>query len=352
MFADYCEIGPVDACDGTAKPRTYAWNKLVNLILVDNPVGTGFSFTKHAAGYARNEDQIAAQLITVFKSIFAKYPQLQQNSFYIFAESYGGKMAANAGVALMNAISQGTIKCNFKGVGLGDSWISPYDSVASYGAFLESVGHLNPTERVASDKYAKEIAAALEGKHFALATELWGAQQGYISRHAANVNWYNFLQHTDMSMTNLTKYINTVVKQQYKLDRTWTMSSGEVFEKLTEDFMQPAIDKVDTLLQFGYEVIVYNGQLDLIVDTLGTNAWIQKLRWSGLSGFNTTEKTVLRGSATGGVSAVSLDALASQRTQRLYYPGPAVMQSAEAQDNDIIGHTNYAFLQKYKNLSL
>ena len=34
------------------------------------------------------------------------------------------------------------------------------------------------------------------------------------------------------------------------------------------------------------QVVVFNGQLDLIVDTIGTNVWLQKLKWSGLKQYN------------------------------------------------------------------
>lgn len=35
------------------------------------------------------------------------------------------------------------------------------------------------------------------------------------------------------------------------------------------DFMRPVVDVVDQLLSAGVNVTVYNGQLDLIVDTMG-----------------------------------------------------------------------------------
>lgn len=38
------------------------------------------------------------------------------------------------------------------------------------------------------------------------------------------------------------------------------------------DFMRPVVDIVDQLLTAGVNVTVYNGQLDLIVDTIGKRA--------------------------------------------------------------------------------
>lgn len=45
--------------------------------------------------------------------------------------------------------------------------------------------------------------------------------------------------------------------------------STKVFENMAEDFMRPVIDIVDQLLAANVNVTVYNGQLDLIVDTMG-----------------------------------------------------------------------------------
>lgn len=43
----------------------------------------------------------------------------------------------------------------------------------------------------------------------------------------------------------------------------------EVFSNMAGDFMKPVVDVVDQLLSAGVNVTVYNGQLDLIVDTMG-----------------------------------------------------------------------------------
>lgn len=53
-----------------------------------------------------------------------------------------------------------------------------------------------------------------------------------------------------------------------------SVSSGQaeaVFESMAGDFMKPVVDIVDQLLAAGVNVTVYNGQLDLIVDTMGAD---------------------------------------------------------------------------------
>lgn len=44
-----------------------------------------------------------------------------------------------------------------------------------------------------------------------------------------------------------------------------------MFESMAGDFMKPVVDIVDQLLAAGVNVTVYNGQLDLIVDTMGAD---------------------------------------------------------------------------------
>lgn len=50
---------------------------------------------------------------------------------------------------------------------------------------------------------------------------------------------------------------------------------------MAEDFMKPVIDIVDQLLAANVSVTVYNGQLDLIVDTMGKGlldwGWEQRM---------------------------------------------------------------------------
>ena len=41
------------------------------------------------------------------------------------------------------------------------------------------------------------------------------------------------------------------------------------------------------------QVVVFNGQLDLIVDTIGTNVWVQKLKWNGLKSWNNAARKPL-----------------------------------------------------------
>ncbi len=47
-----------------------------------------------------------------------------------------------------------------------------------------------------------------------------------------------------------------------------------------------------------FQVVVYSGQLDLICDTIGTELWVQKLKWAGLQKYNSAPRKTIRSQTT------------------------------------------------------
>ncbi|KJH51453.1 hypothetical protein DICVIV_02369 [Dictyocaulus viviparus] len=66
--------------------------------------------------------------------------------------------------------------------------------------------------------------------------------------------------------------------------------SAAVFSRQSEDFMKPIWSTVDELLINGTNVIVYNGNQDLICDSIGTEMWMDRLTWTGMKSFKTMKK--------------------------------------------------------------
>nr|BAE32033.1 unnamed protein product [Mus musculus] len=235
--------------------------------------------------------------------------------FYIFSESYGGKMAAGISVELYKAVQQGTIKCNFSGVALGDSWISPVDSVLSWGPYLYSMSLLDNQGLAEVSDIAEQVLDAVNKGFYKEATQLWGKAEMIIEKNTDGVNFYNILTKSspEKAMESsleflrsplvrlcqrhvrhlqgdaLSQLMNGPIKKKLKIipeDISWGAQASYVFLSMEGDFMKPAIDVVDKLLAAGVNVTVYNGQLDLIVDTIGQESWVQKLKWPQLSKFN------------------------------------------------------------------
>ena len=62
-----------------------------NLLYVDQPAGTGFSFVTSPFGYETNERQIATELWDLIRQFYRLYPKYSTLDLYVFGESYGEK---------------------------------------------------------------------------------------------------------------------------------------------------------------------------------------------------------------------------------------------------------------------
>jgi hypothetical protein len=100
LFGLFTEIGPFNiGADMRAVPRgKNGWNNHYHLLFIDNPVGTGFSFTDDAGGYVQNQTQVGSDLHEALTQFFKGFPELKKNDFYVTGESYAGKYVSISGI--------------------------------------------------------------------------------------------------------------------------------------------------------------------------------------------------------------------------------------------------------------
>lgn len=318
-FGNFAEIGPQDV---HLQPRNHSWVRFANLLFIDNPVGTGYSYVTNEMAYATNNSQIAADLVTMTSVFLTKMPEFQTVPLYIFSESYGGKMAAEFALALHKAQASGKVSCKLEGVALGDGWLSPLDSTSTWGQYLYTMSFLDKSNLLTLNKVVSEIRQALVAGEGAKATQLWGAAEDLVEQLTNGVDWYNILQPQSYQLAaasplslpddhplqrsfrrhvahfyngTLSQLMNGPIREKLGTipkNVTWGGQATEVFKALQADFMLPAVKTVDRLLnETDVRVAVYSGQLDLIVDALGTLQWMEQLTWAGMKEFQATAKT-------------------------------------------------------------
>ena len=344
-FGNLAELGPRALLpNGTTVPRATSWVQLANLLFLDNPVGAGYSYVDDAALLATNNSQIAADIVTFLTALVAKYPAFSTAPFHVFCESYGGKMSAGLSAALLAALDRGQLKMNFAGVALGDSWISPIDYVDTWAPYLIATNLMDSTDAATVAPATAACDTAVAAGEWVAATNAWGAMESAIGGVTAGANWYNILAYgvdepvvgrggpaapplsplaaraappgADLQVLArayqrtvaapygqrlgdyLSDYMNGAARAHFNARGavipagvTWGGQSDAVFSALSGDFMRPVVDVVDGLLASGkLNVTVYNGQLDLICCTLGTERWMARLKWPGMAAFYATPK--------------------------------------------------------------
>lgn len=91
MFGLFVQNGPYYITkDGQLKLRSVPWTSRFSVLYVDNPVGTGYSFTDDKKGYARNETDVGRDLLEALLQFFTLFYEYAGNDFYVTGESYAG----------------------------------------------------------------------------------------------------------------------------------------------------------------------------------------------------------------------------------------------------------------------
>ncbi|XP_040384465.1 serine carboxypeptidase-like 19 [Oryza brachyantha] len=101
------EIGPIEFAAkyyyrGVPKLiyRPQTWTKMSNIIFVDSPVGTGFSYATTQEGFKSSDTKAVQQLLIFLKEWLQEHPRFSQNPLYIAGDSYGGMIVPTLTLAI------------------------------------------------------------------------------------------------------------------------------------------------------------------------------------------------------------------------------------------------------------
>ncbi|KAI9402600.1 hypothetical protein POPTR_001G291800v4 [Populus trichocarpa] len=95
------EIGPLSfdyaKSSGGGKPvfalNPYSWTKIANIIFVDAPVGTGFSYSTTWEGYHVSDTISAAETYEFLRKWLVDHPKFLANQLYVAGDSFSGIVA-------------------------------------------------------------------------------------------------------------------------------------------------------------------------------------------------------------------------------------------------------------------
>ncbi|PRQ50349.1 putative carboxypeptidase C [Rosa chinensis] len=172
-IGNFEEVGPLDT---NLKPRNSTWLQKADLLFVDNPVGTGFSFVEDNALFVKNDVEAATDLTTLLKELFNRNESLQKSPLFIVAESYGGKFAATLGLSAIKAIEEGTLKLR-----LGGKYL------LSWGPLLKDVSRIDDDGLEKSNSVAQLIKQQIKDGKLEDATNSWSHLENLISAGSNDV---------------------------------------------------------------------------------------------------------------------------------------------------------------------
>ncbi|UJR27757.1 hypothetical protein I4U23_009030 [Adineta vaga] len=295
LFGLFAEQGPI-MVDKEQKlhPSEITWNSKYHLLYIDQPVGTGYSFTKSEDGYVRNEDEVARDLYSMLTQFFQIFPEHIPSPFYVTGESYGGKYVPAIVYKIHIENPQAKVKINLKGMAIGDGLIDPYNQW-NYGPVFYQFGLIDEIEMERVNLESELARNAIELKQYQIAYELFSdLLDDFYTNKTGLHNIYNYLQ-TQMpdSFNYYVPWVTASNNRQKIHVGNLTYNDGDaVGIALANDMMQSIVDKVTVIANNNYKVLIYNGLLDVIIASSLTMEWIDKFQWKYAEDVRNAERKV------------------------------------------------------------
>jgi len=298
-LAVFYEQGPYRISkSGDISLNPYSWNEYVNILFMDQPVGTGFSYADNNDAYCQDEDCVAEDLYEFLQHFFEAYPQYANLDFYVTGESYGGHYVP----AISSKIFTSTVgmKINMKGFAVGNGLTMPaiqygqYTNFALDNKLISQSQHDSLQRKVDTcvsliNKGAKGMFATLECNQI-----ISGIQQ-----IAGHFNVYDIRKPCVGSLCYDFSPLDTLMAKQEVVQAlnvsskaNWAECNNNVHSKMMNDWFNNLEPKIPPMLEGGYKVLIYAGVEDFICNWYGNREWVNAMKWSGTSEYQKLNYTV------------------------------------------------------------
>lgn len=276
----------------------FGWDKVSNLIYVDQPTGTGFSYSSDDEDIRHNEEGVSNDLYDFMQAFFKEHPQYLKNDFYITGESYAGHYipAFAARVHQGNKDKQG-LHINLKGFAIGNGLTNPeiqYKAYTDYALDMKLIqqSDYNRMAKTVSDcEQAIKLCGADGGSSCLAAYMVCNHIFNHIVDLSGGKNYYDIRKKCEGDLC----YDFSTMEDFLKLksvrealgvgDIDFVSCSSTVYEAMIRDWMRNLEVGIPAMLEDGIKLLVYAGEYDLICNWLGNSRWVHAMEWSGQKQF-------------------------------------------------------------------
>ncbi|KAL0460143.1 UNVERIFIED_CONTAM: Serine carboxypeptidase 3 [Sesamum latifolium] len=255
----------------------FGWDKISNLIYVDQPTGTGFSYSSDDDDIRHDEEGVSNDLYDFLQAFFKEHPQYAKNDFYITGESYAGHYipAFAARVHQGNKNREG-LHINLKGFAIGNGLTNPEIQYKAYTDYALDMKLIQQSDYNSMGKLVSDCQQAIK---------LCAADGGSscVSAYMVCNNIFNRI--VDISGDGGFSKPKVFREALGVGDIDFVSCSSTVYEAMVTDWMRNLEVGIPALLEDGIKLLVYAGEYDLICNWLGNSRWVHAMEWSGQKQF-------------------------------------------------------------------
>ncbi|CAH1107289.1 unnamed protein product [Psylliodes chrysocephalus] len=281
------ENGPFFIKDNKLVLRNSSWTTSNSVLYIDQPAGTGFSFTN--GGYAENQTKVGEDLYKAIYQFFQLFPNLQPNEFFIAGESYAGKYIPAAAYTILKKNPSDEIKINLKGLAIGNGLTDPKYQVM-YADYLIQHGFIDPKSRDALKDFEKQVVESMNNEDWDQASNQIDVELNTINGLTGLSSLYNYLEnYSDESDDGIGNLLSREdVRRAIHVGNT-DYGDSAVYSYLSSDIPKSVAPLVAELLEH-YRILIFNGQLDIMVAYPMTVDYLQNLDFVSAEEYKNAER--------------------------------------------------------------
>ncbi|KAE8596603.1 hypothetical protein XENTR_v10016174 [Xenopus tropicalis] len=302
MFGLFVEHGPYIVNENlTLGYRKYSWTEKFSVLYIDNPVGTGFSFTDDDKGFAKDQNDVGRDLYSALTQFFQMFPEYQKNEFYATGESYAGKYVPAIGYYIHTHNPTAKVKINFKGIAIGDGLCDPEMMLGGYADFLYQTGMVDENQKAFIQQQADLAIKYIQQEKWIEAFDVFDAllngdrteYPSFFQNATGCTNYFNFLQCQEpLDQEYFGSFLSlSEVRKSIHVGNLTFHDGSEVEKHLLSDVMK-TIKPWLAVLMDNYRVLLYSGQLDVIVAAPLTERFLPTVPWSKVEEYKKAERFV------------------------------------------------------------
>lgn len=301
----FLELGPFKINGDTLEMNPYSWHKVANLLIIDQPVGTGLSYSR--GNYARNDRDVAAMFYEAMLEFFRVHPQYVERPVFMSGESHAGHYIPSIVTYINERNSRAdrtTVIINIGGLAIGNGWIDPYNQY-DVSEFAHGVGfitkdqknELKVRERICQDALRK--GRYKERSCFGLLDAIIDSSGGSGKFSMASMYDYRLFSKQNIfppGKAELEAYLNrndvrTALHVEPKIQKFAECTDPPYFALSHQDGLG-VVKELEQILDNNIRVLMFSGQCDIICNHLGTEKALSLLNWSGSNSWNTAQNVI------------------------------------------------------------
>ncbi|XP_034668369.1 retinoid-inducible serine carboxypeptidase [Drosophila subobscura] len=286
-LGNFMELGPVDM---HGEPREGNWVQHVNLLFVDSPVGSGYSYVDNTSLLVANNEELTDDLMTFMLYFYKSHKEFKSVPLHIFTESYGGKMAPALALKMDLAMRNGELAepNTLKSVSMGNPWISTRHISREHSKYMLVNGLIDEDGAKLIDAQEEKILLALKLHLFETATDEYLEWFDLMQNLTGEVYLYNTQTHVDPEEDrtygygdDLNRFMQENISDALQINGSiYKAQVMDVFITLHGDRLKSEINTIPRLLnETSIRINIFSGQLDSLVPTTATLAVIKDWAW-------------------------------------------------------------------------